>query len=31
RQKKILYLMKCVPIFPPQQDIPSTVSKKKKK
>ena len=31
RQKKILYLMKCVPIFPPQQDTPSTVSKKKKK
>lgn len=31
RQKKILHLMKCVPIFPPQQDTPSTVSKKKKK
>ena len=31
RQKKILYLMKCVPTFPPNQDTSSTVSKKKKK
>ena len=31
RQKKILYLMKCVPTFPPKQDTSSTVSKKKKK
>ena len=29
RQKKILYLMKCVPTFPPKQDTSSTVSKKK--
>ena len=29
RQKKILYLMKCVPAFPPKQD--TTPTKKKKK
>ena len=29
RQKKILYLMKCVPTFPPKQDTSSTVSRKK--
>ena len=29
RQKKILYLMKCVPTFPPKQDTSSTVLKKK--